>query len=575
MKFILPLILCLIIVFQTQAQTTKWTVRLDSASVFSSPRFVDINQDDTLDIIYGGGNEAYYIENGIIALDGRNGEVIWTLPWHTQIYTSALQQDITGDGVNDLFFGGRDASFLAINAVTGKVIWKFWDKTTQEAKDAGYYNFYATQFLDDLNNDGINDILTSNGGDALIMPENKNRPRGKLIILSGKDGSIITESTLPINREIYYAPHTHTNHGKDSISILFGTGGETIDGSFYETSLTELMNGDISKSREIIKDKNKGFIVNSTLADLNTDGKLDFINSSIGGMLTVVNGSDRSTLWQKKYDGFEGYSVPVLGYFNDDDVADVFVNFGHGKFIQYDFFMQVVIDGATGKEIFRDTAGAFQFAPAITFDFNHDGTDEIMYLENYMNFETYASHNQLKVIDFKNDTMFYYGEQYNGGCFSSSPTLVDLENDGKHEIIRSYADNEKDNGEPFTIIECIQTDDFYSNITWGGYLGPNENGAIGERKTILEIPDEPLKRSLENHLIRYKKLKFILDREAGTILAYKKGKFKWEQNVKALMENEAENFELKYCDKELILYRTMGKKEAFYFDGKKGTIKFK
>lgn len=571
MKIIHPSILILLTAFISHAQITKWTVRLDSASVFSSPRFVDINNDDTLDVIYGGGNEGYYIENGIIALDGRNGEVLWTIPWHTQIYTSALQQDITDDGVNDLFFGGRDASFLAIDAAKGEIIWKFWDKSTQAAKDSGYYNFYATQMLPDQNNDGFKEILVSNGGDAKIMPENKVRPRGKLMILSGKDGSIIAESTLPVNREIYYAPHIHRNHGKDSISILFGTGGETIDGAFYETSLTELMNGDISESREILKDEKKGFIVNSSLADLNKDGKLDIVNASIGGLVSAINGTDRSVLWQNKYEGFEGYSIPVLGYFNDDDIADVFLNLGHGKFIQYDFFMQVIIDGATGEEIFRDTAGAFQFAPAITFDFNHDGSDEVMFLENYMDFETYASHNQLKIIDFKNDTSFYYGEQYSGGCFSSSPTLIDIERDGKYEIIRSYADNVKENGEPFTIIECIQTDEFYPNITWPGYLGPFENGEIEARITPFEMPIS----TIENQLIRYGKLKFILEREQGRILAYKKGLFKWEMNVESLMDGEANDFDIKYCDKELILFRARGKQEAFYFDAKKGIINFK
>ena len=80
MKFILALILTLFFVTNSNSQTTKWTVRLDSASVFSSPRFVDINNDDTLDVIYGGGNEGYYIENGKIQYPVKAATLISTGP---------------------------------------------------------------------------------------------------------------------------------------------------------------------------------------------------------------------------------------------------------------------------------------------------------------------------------------------------------------------------------------------------------------------------------------------------------------------------------------------------------------
>ena len=52
---------------------------------------------------------------------------LWHIPTQTQTYTSALFQDVTGDGTDDVFIGGRAASFFAINGRTGEVIWESYN----------------------------------------------------------------------------------------------------------------------------------------------------------------------------------------------------------------------------------------------------------------------------------------------------------------------------------------------------------------------------------------------------------------------------------------------------------------
>jgi len=72
-----------------------------------------VNQKDNKDFIY-------YIDSAIIALKGKNGEILWMVPADDQIFGSASLMDITGDGVVDVFIGGRSAELQAINGKTSK-----------------------------------------------------------------------------------------------------------------------------------------------------------------------------------------------------------------------------------------------------------------------------------------------------------------------------------------------------------------------------------------------------------------------------------------------------------------------
>jgi outer membrane protein assembly factor BamB len=99
MKFFITL-LFLSSYFHSPAQETRWSIKIDSTDIFSSPRFVDLNMDGVKDIVIGGGIENMSTSHGVIALNGTNGEELWSVPSYTQIYTSALFQDIRGK-----FFG--------------------------------------------------------------------------------------------------------------------------------------------------------------------------------------------------------------------------------------------------------------------------------------------------------------------------------------------------------------------------------------------------------------------------------------------------------------------------------------
>ncbi len=458
-------------------QSLRWSLTSASSDISSSPRFTDLNKDEVLDVVLGAGIENVPSKNGVIALNGKTGEILWAYPSPTQIYTSALFQDVNGDGIDDVFIGGRSATFFAIDGATGKSIWEFWTDTKENARKASVLNFFATQWVADQNKDGYKDLLCTNGGDYLAGPKDKNRVVAKLMVISGKDGKALASAKLPEQRESYYAPHTYTNH-KNQTMILFGTGGETIDGGLWEVPLEHLMKNSIAKAKLIAHDSIKGFILNSVLADINNDENLDILNARMSATLSAFDGKTHAKIWEvSEFIGYECYVTPTLGQFTGDATLDFFTIVAKGSFPEYTEFMLVILDGKTGKVAYTEKAGFNQYSPASAVDLNNDGLDEIIYIENtLLDPEQFLVVNQVKVIDLKDKSNYYVGPIRKGLSMASTPSIVDLDNDGAYELIVASSSIAPEKAQPYSIIECIDLNNRNLKINWSGYLGKYGTG---------------------------------------------------------------------------------------------------
>lgn len=459
------------------AQSTKWKIEIDSADIFSSPRFTDLNSDGIKDIVIGAGDENKPCQNGILAINGENGDIIWNVPSRTQIYTSALFQDITGDGIQDVFIGGRAASYFVINGATGEIIWEFWKGTSKSSKEKGWLNFFGTQWIPDQNRDGFKDLLVTNGGDYEALPDKRNRSRANLMVLSAVDGKILSIAEFPENRESYYAPHVYCN--QDVPTVVFGTGGETIDGALWEIPIKNLFKNNISKADLIVRDSTKGFILNSVMADLNNDGNSDFISARMDATISAINGESHDLLWEHQFDGYECYVTPSLGQFIGDATLDVFTIIAKGTFPNYKSFKLIVVEGSTGKIAAEEKRGFNQFSPGISFDMDNDGYDEIIFIENSMTDpESYTMENQLIAYNVQAKDFITLGSKRKGISMASSPGIIDLDQNGTHEIIVATSSISFGGAKQYSIIERIDLNRKIEKITWPGYLGPNENGLI-------------------------------------------------------------------------------------------------
>ncbi|MEX2344866.1 MAG: hypothetical protein WD604_04580 [Balneolaceae bacterium] len=466
----------------------NWEQEIADIGSASSPRAIDLTGDGVLDIVMGGGGREFaHTEYGVIAMDGQNGELLWSVPARNQVVGSPVFLDINKDGTPDVIIGGRTAILFAINGKTGELFWEFMPsyEGIDIVNDPSILNFYSPQLIPDQDGDGLMDILTAYGGFIKAPPTETDRPVGSLMVISSKDGSTLAKAAVPDGKETYMSPLVYDFNSDGELSLLFGTGGETNNGNFYKSSVQSVMDEDLSGAKVLANGRGKGFIGPAVLAHMNDDEIKDIIVNSVNGTVFCINGSTDEILWETNLgDEFEGYTSPAPGNFNNDKTTDFFVSYGHGIWPAIDFSYQAVIDGRDGSVISADTAGTFQYASPVTFDFNRDGKDDALVIINNQeeqtigmaSFNVYV--NEMLVFDPHSETQFRFHQKKSGSNLGSTPLLTDLDGDGYHDIIYVYM-NDPVNYYSFKsiTIERIELDIRLDGpIRWGEYMGPRYNG---------------------------------------------------------------------------------------------------
>lgn len=484
-----------------------WTQHIPNAGSSSSPRAVDLTGDGILDIVIGaGGKEFSSTEYGVIALDGENGALLWTVPARDQVVGSPAFKDLNNDKTPDVIIGGRSAILYAINGRSGALFWEFLPThdSLDIVNDRSILNFYNPQFIPDQDGDRREDILIAYGGFIKAPPGQTNRPAGSLMAISSRDGSVLAKANVPDGRETYMSPVLYDFDGDGERSVLFGSGGETINGHFYKAGLSNVLEEDLSKATVLADGEGKGFIAPPVLADVNGDEIKDIVVSSVKGRVLCIDGATERLLWEADLgDEFEGYATPSPGKFNKDNVPDFFVSAGHGVWPNMDFAYQVVVDGKDGSIVFRDTAGTFQYASPLTFDFTEDGRDDaLVVVNNEQRAEGTVLEkkytNEVRVFDPHNRKAYRFLERKTGSNLGSTPLLTDLDGDQYLDIVYCYMDDPS-NFFSFksATIERIETRiQLDGPIRWGEYMGARHNGAyinhppIGTQDSVGGSPDD-------------------------------------------------------------------------------------
>jgi outer membrane protein assembly factor BamB len=470
------------------AQSTEsksWNAKFKGIGLFSSPRVTDLTGDGIGDIIFGAGREEFKAcDSAVIALNGLNGEVLWRVPSVDHIFCSAMLMDITNDQVDDIFIGGRSAEFMAIDGRTGKVLWKF-DKKKGGAK---WFNFYTGQFIKDQDEDGVEDILISNGGNVLAPPfETKNRYPGNLVLLSSKTGKLLAYASMPDGKETYISVVAMPMKDKSDYKIIFGTGGETIGGNLYATTLSDLLKGDISKATVLDSSPDKGYIGPPLWIDINNDGTHDIVANAVEGKLIAFDGITYKPLWSVKMPETEAYSSVAPGYFTgDDNIPDFFVSYAVGQWPDLGWSRQFMVNGASGKIAYTDSLGSYQTSTPVILDVDGDGIDEAVLSVNIVSYdflERASFQNILVLIDFKRSEALQLTNGSPGSNISSTPWIGDLDKDGLLDIIYCHGTNtRKTYSFQGLQVNRMATDiPIKSAIKWGGYMGSKYNAIFEKR----------------------------------------------------------------------------------------------
>jgi outer membrane protein assembly factor BamB len=477
---------------------TNWMANLPGTVALSSPRVADLNADGVDDVLMGAGSTEWHrSDTAIIALDGRDGELLWRRPARNQIFGSATFLDINHDKTPDVIIGGRSAELQAINGRTGALIWEFLQTTDPMGhKKAGWFNFTNAQLVPDIDNDGLDDLLIANGGDATIADTQRPRPVGRLLILSSRTGKVLREARMPDGRETYCSPVLVKQPGQPANrwTLLFGTGGEAIGGHFYRTTLSALMQGDLSKAVPLADERYKGFCAPAVVCDLNADAVPDFVLNTVAGRTLAINGATNKLIWQFSYPSCETFSVPAPGYFvGKDSIPDFFVNYAVGVYPFYSNGLSFLLDGKTGRVVKQFSAGSFSYASPLTADFNNDNHDDGLLVvnddrEKGGKWRAFAS---LRVYDFHNNRQFNLTDSLPGANFAITPWLGDLDHDGKLDvlfgttaaIVKTFPGKDRTDVVPLQVrvarrklAQLPAKNNVGKPPKWSSYMGPRADG---------------------------------------------------------------------------------------------------
>lgn len=468
-----------------------WTKNLPVIGSQSSPKATDLNSDGVLDIIMGAGkNEYQESSQGVIALDGKTGDAIWSYATIDQIYGSATLLDVNDDGVKDVFIGGRSNQFYAINGKTGEGIWQWEYKYENHPKlKNAKYNFHNAVIIPDQNNDNTQDLLVVTGGNSKAAPNTtENRYAGILMILNSKNGSVIAADTMPDGGESYMPP-LYFKQSDGTEQIVFGTGGETINGSLYLTTLKDLKSNDISGAKVISSDTSgHGYIAPSVAVDLNGDNFYDIVSISHGSKITAIDGKSLTSLWSQTIPETESSNGFAVGNFNGDKTPDLFTFVSKGVWPQSTGSLQIMLDGKTGEVAYTNTLGCTGFSSPVIYDLNDDGADEaIISINEYDCNLGFTSPEEIEVktkllaLDFRNNKVQQIEELALFKNIFSTPWIGDLDNDGYLDIIHCQYFSPNANLLAFLgmqvkrISTSIKMD---APVKWGAYMGTEGNGVF-------------------------------------------------------------------------------------------------
>ncbi len=486
----------IILVFMCLACSDKktevvWNTSFYDLGTQSSPRATDLNGDQIKDIIVGAGkDENADTQQGVIAVDGHTGTVLWEVATTGHMYGSPVFYDITQDNIDDIIIGGRHKNLMAIDGQSGDIIWQYeYHYEDEPVLQYARFNFYNGTLIPDQNGNGFKEYLVVNGGnwDALPNTETDRFP-GVLLVIDTKSGEILASDVMPDNKESYMSPVAFTSNHSEQIQIIVGTGGETIGGHLYLTDLRALYNRELSTAKILRSETDHGFISPPAVLDLNADGNLDIVSISHNSHITAINGLDHTTLWESSFPQMESSNGLSIGQFTTDAIPDVFTIVNKGIWPSYTSSLQIMIDGKSGELLFQDSIGCFNLTTAVVTDLNRDGIDEVVMSYNDYDCELEFEEgfdspelmtNTIIAIDFTTGSIIPIDQSGGFRSIFASPWLGDLDGDGYIDLVycQNYNPRNIYRYAGMRIKRVSTSIKMTKDVLWGEYMG-NEGKSI-------------------------------------------------------------------------------------------------
>jgi len=404
----------------------------------SSPAFADLDGDGVSDIVFGSGVDRIRpagrrlqftgepaVSGEVIAVSGATNRVLWKVPNPRDAFTTPRFALLNTDRVPDVLMGGREGVLTAYDGTNGKVLWRLLGEDVVSTPFP--YYFLTAAVVDDMNGDGVQDIVDAYGGNDTRVPKEPRGP-GYLIVISGAVHEVLATQMLADSTETYASPVVYRR--RDGTAwVVFGTGGESLGGAEYRAPLASIMDGTFSKRVErLVAPGTTGVIAPPTVVDLNADGEADIIVSTFDGRLVAVDGATGKALWQHEDVREQSYHSAAVVRLGGGRLG-LFLSRGIGAFPKYVGTVHRLYDAADGRVLYEYRDLNYPAGAPIAVDLTGDGVDEpVFFTTRY----PMAQGARIHILHVPSQKLVMHDVPTN---LWSTPAVADLRRTGKLELV--------------------------------------------------------------------------------------------------------------------------------------------
>ena len=406
----------------------------------SSPSVADLDGDGVPDVVFGSGMDRTRpvgrhmqftgepaVSGEVIAISGASNRILWKVPNPRDAFTTPRFAKLNRDSVVDVVMGGREGVLTAFDGPTGKVLWRLLGEDV--VKTPFPYYFLTPAIVDDVNGDGVSDLIDTYGGNDTRMPREP-RDSGYVMVISGADGKVLATHAVPDGAETYASPVVYRRRDGQAW-VIFGTGGESLGGAEFRAPVASLLDGTFStRAERLVSPGTKGVIAPPTLLDLNGDGELDVVISTFDGRLIAVDGATARPLWQHDDPREESYHQPaVVRLGGPGNPLGLFISRGIGAFPKYVGTVHRLYAAVDGRMLYEYRDPNYPGGAPLAVDLTGDGVDEPLFFTHRF---PAAAGARIHILHLPSRTLVTHDVT---ATLWSTPLVADVRGTGKLELI--------------------------------------------------------------------------------------------------------------------------------------------